>query len=94
MYIHRKRRNNNLFKEHLKVNFYKVVRFFGLKLKISTTSEPIRFSSFGKLHIDPVMVKAFFISSIFLAPSTPSNKKPLDAMGVAASFFLNSNVVF
>ena len=36
---------------------YKVARFFVcLTLKISLTTEPIRFSISGKLHIDPVRV--------------------------------------
>ncbi len=40
---------------------YKAVRFLCLKLKISITTEPIRFYFLGKLHIGPVMVYGYFI---------------------------------
>ena len=65
---------------------------FYLKLKISITSEPIRFSILGKLHIGPVMVFGGFIFrfkswggfKLFLAPLCPSES--LDARGVTTSF--------
>ena len=38
---------------------YKVVRFFGLKLKISETTEPIGFSILKKLHIGLWMVLGY-----------------------------------
>ena len=41
--------------------FLKVVRFFGLKLKISISTELIVFSFQGKLHIEPGMVLGYFV---------------------------------
>ena len=52
--------------------FYKVVRVFCLKLKISKNTELIEFSCLGKLHIDHVMVFGYFI--VRFKPLVTKNK--------------------
>ena len=39
---------------------YKVIRFFCMKLKISMTTEPMKFFNLGELHIGPSMFLDYY----------------------------------
>ena len=66
-----------------KVLLFKVIRFSYRKLKISITSEQIKFSIFGKLYIGPGLILSHF--STFSLGLNLYKTEPLYARGASAS---------
>ena len=88
---------------NFKYLYYKVVRVFCLKLKISITIEPIGLSFSGKLLIGPMMVLGFIFRYLLswdgLKPFSsiqcaPSNTELQDTRCVAVSYYVWYIIIF